>query len=114
MLILLNVKFFNDINSLLSFKDNLDLLNFSRINFWKEVFLNYFIVPGYNCRQVFLSGKVLFGESELGFDDDDDDDDDGFDDVSDSLQKFEPNFPPATEQNRFVIKHTKDRKQSSE
>ena len=54
-----------------------------------------------------MSGKVLFGESELGFDDDDDDDDDGFDDVSDSLQKFEPNFPPATEQNRFVIKHTK-------
>ena len=54
-----------------------------------------------------MSGKVLFGESELGFDDEDDDDDDGFDDVSDSLQKFEPNFPPATEQNRFVIKHTK-------
>ena len=81
-------------------------------------------------KQVFLSGKVLFGESELGFDDDDNDDgfdnevddddddgfddeddgndnDDGFDDVSDSLQKFEPNFPSATEQNRFVTKHTK-------
>ena len=81
------MKFLNVINSLLSLK-------FLSQNVFKDVFLDRFTAAGYNCGQVFLSGEVLFGESDLGFGND-----------CDSLQKFEPNYPSATEQNRFVTKH---------